>query len=228
MAPTAPEKFPSGYYEVSVHPTQALPADTLIVLRERLSRARRIKLTGWTPFLEMHHNNRQPIPFNRHIEAWVGRRADDSSPRESQFADYWRASRKGQLYTIRGYTEDSLEERRGIRPGTVVDVTLPVWRIGEVLYFASRFIDEFDGVQEVLINCQFTGLFGRTITSITHDRWTSSRPCHSAHVETAATVAPQRLKENMVEIVHQMLTRCMKCLIFTNYLAHWSRKNSAE
>ena len=179
ISPNSPERFPKGYYEVSIHPTHAIPADKLAVLQERLSHARRIKLTGWTPFLEMNRNEWRPISVDNHVEAWTGRRTDENTPREPQFSDYWRASRKGQLYTIRGYTEDSLEDRRSVQPGTVVDVTLPVWRIGEVLYFASRFLDEFNDVQAVLVNCRFTGLSGRTITSVTPNRWTSSRPCHS-------------------------------------------------
>ncbi len=46
------ERLPSGYYEISVHPIGSTPADTLGVLQERLSQARRIELTGWPPFLE--------------------------------------------------------------------------------------------------------------------------------------------------------------------------------
>ena len=206
LSPNSPEQFPNGYYEIAVHPTHAIPADTLTVLQERLSRARRIKLIGWTPFLKMNRNEWRPIPVNDHVEAWTGRRTDDNVPREPQFSDYWRASRKGQLYTIRGYTEDSLEDRRSVQPGTIVDVTLPVWRIGEVLYFASRFLNEFNDVQAVIVNCRFTGLSGRTITSINPGRWTSSRPCHSGQVETSANVTPQQLQENVVEIVHQILT----------------------
>lgn len=206
LSSNSPEQFPNGYYEISVHPTHAIPADTLTLLQERLSRARQIKLTGWTPFLEMNRNEWRPIPVNDHVEAWIGRRTDDNTPRKPHFSDYWRASRKGQLYMIRGYTEDSLEDWRTVQPGTIVDVTLPVWRIGEVLYFASRFFDEFDGVRAILINCKFTGLSGRTITSINLDRWTGSRPCHSEQVETSANVTPQQLEENVVEIVHQILT----------------------
>ena len=206
LDPASPERFPNSYYEISVHPTHAMPTDNLTVLQERLSRARRIKLTGWTPFLEMNRNEWRPIPLDHHIEAWIGRRTDEAIPREPQFSDYWRASRQGQLYTIRGYAEDSLEGRRSAQPGSLLDVTLPVWRIGEALYFASRFIDEFDSVQAILIKCKFTGLSGRTITSISPDRWTNSRPCHSDHVETTVNVTPQRLQENMVEIVHRMLT----------------------
>ena len=206
LSSTSPERFPNGYYEVAIHPAQAIPANTLTVLQERLSHSRRIKLTGWDPFLEMNRNEWRPIPLNDHIEAWTGRRSDDNIPREPQFSDYWRASRKGQLYTIRGYTEDSLENRRGIHPGTVIDVVLPVWRIGEILYFASRFLGEFNDVQAILVDCRFTGLSGRTITSMNSNRWTSSRPCHSNQVETSINVTPQLLQENVVEIVHQILT----------------------
>ena len=93
-----------------------------------------------------------------------------------------------------------------MQAGTVVDVTLPIWRVGEVLYFAARFLNEFEHVQAILINCRFTGLSGRAITGLTPGRSASSRPCLSDHVETHANVTPQQFGENMVEIVHQLLT----------------------
>ncbi|MCY3752293.1 MAG: putative DNA binding domain-containing protein [Gammaproteobacteria bacterium] len=205
--PKSPERFPNGFYEVSVHPTHLTPASSLGILQEHLSHARRTKLTGWTPFLEMNREEWRPYPIEDHIEAWIGQRLDENTPREPAYSDYWRASRKGQLYTIRGYAEDSLETRLNVQPGTVVDVTLPIWRVGEVLYFAARFLDEFEDVRAILINCRFTGLFGRTITSLTQDRFvTTSRSCRSDHVETSANVDPHQLRENMVEIVHQILT----------------------
>ena len=206
LNPESPERFPNGYYEVSVHPTHSKPASSLGILQERLSHARRIKLTGWTPFLEMSREEWRPYPIDDHVEAWIGRRIDENTPRTPSYSDYWRASRKGQLYTIRGYAEDSLETRLSVQPRTVVDVTLPIWRVGEVLYFAARFLNEFEDVRAILINCRFTGLFGRTITGLTPGRSVSSRPCRSDHVESPASVTPQQLRENMVEIVRQLLT----------------------
>ncbi len=206
LRPDSPERFPKGYYEVAVHPINATPADTLTILQERLSHARRIKLTGWTPFLEMSREEWRPYSIDDHIEAWTGYRIDESTPREAYLSDYWRASRRGQLYTIRGYIEDSLEEWKSVQPGTVVDLTLPVWRIGEILYFAARFLAEFQDTKAVMINCRFTGLSGRTITSLFSSRWASSRPCRSNEVATSATVTPKQVEENVVEIVHQLLT----------------------
>ena len=202
----SPERFPNGYYEVAVHPINATPAETLTILRERLSHARRIKLTGWTPFLEMTREQWRPYSIHDHVEAWIGQRIDENTPREPYHADYWRASRKGQLYTMRGYAEDSLKESRSLKPGTVFDVTLPVWRTGEILYFAARFLEEFENVDAVMINCRFTGLSDRTISSLDWRRLTSSRPCRSDEVEINANVTPKQLEENVVEIVHQLLT----------------------
>ena len=206
LDPDSPERFPNGYYEISVHLVDATPADNITVLKQRLSQARRIKLTGWTPFLEMGREGWRPYLLNDHIEAWTGRRIDEYTPREPQFSDYWRASRKGQLYTIRGYTEDSIEDHRRVLPGSVIDVTLPVLRVGEILYFAARFLDEFEDAQAALVNCRFTGLTGRTITSLNFRRMTSSRPCLSGKVETGANITPKQLQENVVEVVHQLLS----------------------
>ena len=214
LSSDSPERFPNGYYEISIHPIGSTVADTLAVLQERLSQARRIKLTGWTPFLEMGREEWRPYPINDHVEAWIGRNSDEHLPRLPNLCDYWRASRKGQLYTIRGYTEDSLEDRRSVQPGTVFDVTLPVWRTGEIVYFAARFLGEFENVDAVMINCRFTGLSDRTISSLDWRRSTSSRPCRQCEIETTATVTVPQLEENVVEIVHQLLTPLYEAFAF--------------
>ena len=206
LNPDSPECFPHGYYQVSIQPVGSSSAGTLQVLKDWLSHARLIKLTGSDPFPDKNREPWRPQPIDDHIEAWLGQRTDENIPRESMYSDYWRASRKGQLYTIRGYTEDSLEERRNVQPGTVFDVGLPVWRIGEVLYFASRFFEKFEGVQTVIINCRFTRLTGRTLTSIDYRRDVWTRACSSDKIESNTSVTPRQLEENMVEVVHQLLT----------------------
>ena len=75
-----------------------------------------------------------------------------------------------------------------------------------MLYFASRFLEMFEDVQAILINCRFTGLSGRTITSIDQRRPIRTRSCGSGEIESNANVTLQQLEENMVEIVHQLLT----------------------
>ena len=177
----------------------------LSVFKSAFPRAQRIELTGWPPFLKMDIEESRPYPVDDHVEAWIGRGTDENSPRTPDVSDYWRASRKGQLYIVRGYTEDSLEKRKNVRPGTVLDISMPVWRIGEILYFSARFLTEFQDVQAVVVNCRFTGLYGRTVTSLDWRRLTRSRSCHQSEVETTATVTVAQLEENMVEIVHKLL-----------------------
>ena len=202
-----PEKFPNGYYEVAIHPNRNVPAATLNELQQRLTNARRIKLSGWTPFLEMGAEEWRPVPISDRIEAWIGRKTKYNTPREPYSADYWCATKRGQLYTIRGYTEDSLlKDPRNVQPGAVFYVTLPVIRIGEILYFASRFFDEFTDIKNILVKCKFTGLLGRTLSSIDLSYWSYSRTCHSPEFENLVDVTTQQLKENVEEIVHEMLT----------------------
>ena len=208
LSPESPERFPYGYYEVAVHPINATPVETVDILRERLAHAQRIELTGWPPFLELSQKEWKPYPLENHIEAWIGRRNDENSPREAYRSDYWRASKSGELYTIRGYLEDSYKARtmRQVEPGTVFDLTLPIWRIGEILYFATRFLAEFRNVQAIMIKCRFVGINDRIITSLDLRHWTTdSRPCRSNEVVTTATVDLKQLEDNMVEIVYQLL-----------------------
>ena len=87
LRPDSPERFPNGYYEVAVHPIDVTPADTLTSLRERLSHARRIKLTGWTPFLEMSREEWRSYSIHDHTEAWIDCSIDESTPREAYLFD---------------------------------------------------------------------------------------------------------------------------------------------
>ena len=207
LNPHSSERFPKGSYEVAIHPVGTETVKNLTILRERLAHARRIKLTGWTPFLELGREEWKPYSFDGHIEAWTGHRIDENTSIDAVYADFWRASRLGQLYTIRGYTEDSLSDDRGVAPGAVLDITLPIWRIGEILYFAARFLAEFQGVEKILIKCRFSGLKGRVTTSLAPSRFPSPRCCRQHEVKmSAATVDSKRLEDNMVEIIHELLT----------------------
>jgi hypothetical protein len=57
LLPQAPMRYPYGYYEMGFSLVGAKPARGLAELQERLNAARRIKLTGWTPFLDMSTPN---------------------------------------------------------------------------------------------------------------------------------------------------------------------------
>ena len=124
----SPAQFPHGYYEMAFSLLDATPANDLIKLQDRLRETRRIKLSGWTPFLEMQVPNWAPRPHEDFVEAWLGG-PDHNGCRaaESYLHDFWRASLDGKLYTIRGYLEDGQNHA----PGLVVYTTTPIfayWR----------------------------------------------------------------------------------------------------
>jgi hypothetical protein len=199
-----PAHFPHGFYEMGFSLVGAVPAAGLADLQDRLRQARRIKLTGWTPFLDMTTPEWAPYPHENFIEAWVGRTLANRLPRTPAHSDFWRASPTGELYTIRGYAEDELENRP---PGQVLDITLPVWRVGEGILFAARLAETFAEVEAIAIRCRFTGLNDRSLVSVSGDRAIFgddvSRTDEIA-LETLATT--EQLRDNLAEVLHQLLT----------------------
>jgi len=107
------------------------------------------------------------------------------------------------LYSIRGYQEDTVE---GNPPGQLFDVTFPVWRIGEGILFASRFAETFDGVEGLAVRCRFTGLSGRSLVSLSGARAVfGDDTSRSTEIDVEAQASMQRIKDNLVEVLHQLL-----------------------
>ena len=160
--------FPNGYYEMGFAIVDAVPVDGLGELKNRLRAARKLKHSGWPPFLEMHTDGWRPYPQgNSFIEAWTGSRIPGRPAQDAAFCDFWRASTDGQLYTIRGYLEDSMWNREhGHRPGEVFDTDLPIMRLAEGILFASRFAEEFEQANDIVVKCRFTGLRRRSLLSL--------------------------------------------------------------
>lgn len=202
----SPGRFPMGYYETAVYPVNATPTENLNELRKMLEHAQGIKLTGWPPFLEFNREEWKSIPIDDNIEAWI-KPTKDKQRNDAAHADYWRASRFGQLYTIRGFFEDSLEEWKNIEPGVYIGINLPIRQIGEILYFATRFLSGFQKIQTVKIQCRFIGLMGRTLANLDDDPvWLPPSHCKTNKVSKTITVDFKELENNMPEIVHQLLS----------------------
>lgn len=200
-----PARFPHGSYEMAFRLVGGEPCAWLAELQDRLATARRIKLTGWSTFLQMSTPELAPYPHDDFVEAWLGRPVRDDAPtRDPSLCDFWRASRYGELYTIRGYKEDGLESRP---PGTCLDVTLPVWRVGEGLLFAARLAETFEGVEQILIHCRYTGLRGRALTSVTgHRLMFDNSISQTDEVTLRGRATPGQVKDNLAEVLVPLLT----------------------
>ena len=201
----SPSRFPLGHYEFACSLVGAAPAPSLNELQERLAFARRPKHTGWPPFLDMTTPEWRPYPTDGGVEAWVGRPARDNwGERDPSLCDFWRATSDGKLYSIRGYSEDGWER---VEPGRWLDVTLPVWRIGELLIFIARLATRFDDVEAISVRATFTGLRGRHLTSINGRRWMSEGwACQTDQVSLNGRATVAQLTDNLPEFLRSFLT----------------------
>jgi hypothetical protein len=204
LPPDSPSRFPQGHYELGFGLIGTTPAPSLTELKARMERASSVRHTGWTPFLQMSTPEWAPYIEGENLEAWVGRpnRADWSG-RDPSLCDFWRASRAGQLFTMRGYSED----RPGERPvGSSIDLTLPVWRVGEALLYVGRLAESFPGTSAIAVRCSFQGLSGRALVSISGRRaMFGERVSRTGSVELTAEVTPDQIRDNLAEVLGTLL-----------------------
>ena len=199
----SPVRFPHGYYEMAFSLVGATPANNLDELKNRLRDAGRIDWSGWPPFL--YTLSQAPYPHEDFVESWLGQPDHNGRRhRESYQHDFWRASLDGKLYTIRGYRED--DERDNNPPGRIFHTTLPIWRIGEGLLFASRFAETFAEVDKIAVYCRFTGLKGRHLAITRFNTPCSTNDSSSTDkVILKEQFTQQQVQDNLAEVLHSFL-----------------------
>ena len=199
-----PSSLPSGHCQIALSLVDGEHAPSLIELNRRLAAARRIKLTGWDPFIVVPVPGWEPYAYEDFVEAWVGRPIDEHAMnQEPAHCDFWRVSRVGQLYMIRGYKEDQIE---GLQPGTRMDISTPIWRIAETLLFGSRLAEAFDGTTQILIWSQFSGLQGRALTN-SHGRHLllDDRVSRTDVITLEGRAEPAQIQANLAEVLLPLL-----------------------
>ena len=209
----SPARFPNGFYEMGFSIVGATRARSLTEVRNRLKEARRVTLTGWPPFLDMSTPGWAPYAHEHHVEAWVGRPVRERpGERSAAHSDFWRVSMGGQLYIIRGYQEDDLEQEP---VGEAFDATLPIWRVGEGILFAGKFAETFEHVESVAIRCRYTGLTGRRLCSVTRGYPFFGEEISNTDGTTLTyQVTPQQIRDNLAEILYELLRPLYECFSF--------------
>lgn len=194
-------RFLHGYYEQAFHIEGVEPAGGLKELRERLRKAGEVRLTGWGPFVDLERKPIGPVPAGDVVEAWIGH--PDEAQRDGRHADFWRARPDGMLYEIRSFDEDFTEKAK---PGTVIDYSIPVWRIGETLLFVSRAARLFGDDPEVTMRVHYTGLKGRFMRSVFDWKYPSyPRECFVDSVTLQGSARASVIDENLVEVLLPLL-----------------------
>lgn len=206
----SPSKFPLGYQEIGVALIGATPTPNFNELRRRVDEAREAtSFSGWPLFLNVDTTELGQYIHDEYLEAWVGRPPHKRFFDEPSYSDFWRVSGTGQLYSIRGYQEDSVPHHW--RPGTVFDIRIPAARVAEALIFAGRLATTFDGVEQIALQCRFTGLMNRQLTLLSAEgvwpRFTLGQSVsRSAEAAFQGSATLQQIDENLAEVVHGFLS----------------------
>lgn len=198
----SPVRFPRGHFAFAYQLFGNLRELRGNELRSALDRGT-VPHTGWPEFWVPPRQGIQPYVQDGNIECWIAR---DGGEQSAAHSDFWRASPQGQLFLIRGYQEDDAAERR-IEPGTQFDITLPAWRVGEVLLHASNMAREFSDPQaRVVLITEWTGLTGRHLGNIEGRRhlW-GGHTAQQGAIRTNLTVQADQISDSLPELVSKLI-----------------------
>jgi hypothetical protein len=120
-------------------------------------------------------------------------------------SDFWRATPDGHFFLLRGYSEDN--EIPGLKPGTMLDITQPIWRIGEALLHASRMAAALDAPRVELM-ARWNGLLGRRLDSIAGQRRLITSPGSSDKpvIETGIEARADAIEQNLPQLVRNLVS----------------------
>lgn len=195
-------------YEIIGERRQIAPARFPEMLRASV-----VRHTGWPPFWYPTRAGIEPYPIDGTVECWLGgdpqTRPED---RDAAHSDFWRIHPDGLAFLLRGYQEDGMEMQRPgrapIPPATIFDITLPVWRVGEVLLHArSLATNLFEGPTTIRLAAIYEGLAGRSLASIDNRRhvW-EGRVARQDTITLNTHIDTQAIDPNLPEVVHPLLS----------------------
>lgn len=198
-----PARLSHGYRELAFEIRNVAAAPSLAELRRRLDVAGQTRLTGWHPFLTLDRQPFAPRIVNGLIEVWLGATDGDRALHDAAHCDFWRASVEGRFYMIRGFEEDVPDGRV---PGTLFDLTLPIWRIAEPLLHVARLARLFEGQATIVMLGRYVGLANRTLTSLDNlRRVREGRRSADDEVELSLTATVTEIEDNLAELLHPIL-----------------------
>lgn len=205
-------RFPHGWCRIDYCLEGELQTFTMTEFEQVLKKAV-TRHTGWPPFMMMTRPELAPREVDGTIECWLPPEGD--GPLERIFGhvpahcDFWRAAPTGRLFLMRGYQEDGQET---FAPGSVMDATLPVWRMGEVLLHAERLAslmrETEDSNMTVRFRALYTGLSGRLLRSWANplsDLFLEGHAARSDEVLLETLVPAQDLSAHLAEYLFPMV-----------------------
>lgn len=205
-------RFPHGSYNFA-YEILGKPRGIGLAQLPDVLKASVVRHTGWPPFWYPTRREIQPYPNEGTVECWLGRdprlRLEDQDPAA---CDFWRISPDGLAYLLRGYQEDGMDLLRAgaarIDLGSTLDVTLPIWRLGEALLQAQRLAGNlFHEPTTIKFVARYAGLKGRSLVTLNASRYLRTREaCRQSEIVLSAHVDSNSVSVNLPKIVHSFLS----------------------
>ena len=106
--------------------------------------------------------------------------------------------------------------KAGIEPGTSLDLTLPIWRVGEALLHAAYLAGRL-GANSVSFAARYSGLHDRRLTQWVNpmDYGWAAGISKDDSVALATHVAADALGANLIEVVQSVLSPLYERFDFT-------------
>lgn len=165
-----PAKIVNGFVALSARiidgASKSLSAREILAANQQARR-----YTGWPPFVELPQDESRPRLVGGCIEAWLGQEKNA----DLRYADFWRIDPMGNFILVRAYEEDA-GDSQATKPGTALELSIPVWRVGEFLLRVADLGEAmYDGNFEIIVDCEWQGLAGRRLVVRTGRRWLGGR-----------------------------------------------------
>jgi hypothetical protein len=206
----APARCPLGGYELdyALLGDFAKPGRAELLEKLRLAVAHR---SGWPEFWVPTRDEIRPVPIDDTIQCWLG--TPEMGERDPGHVDFWRASPEGRMFLLRGYFEDTADDRpdHPIEPGTIIDMRMPIWRVAECLDHArilGALLAPGQKQLQVLFRSRWYGLAGRRVSSLDPMQAFFMRDGYTSRQEefaVEATLDVRQITDNLPEIIHPLL-----------------------
>ena len=206
----SPGRFKNGWYRFDYCLEGDLKTISMTDFEKTLSRAV-TRHTGWPVFWVPTREAIAPREVDGTIECWL---APERNDLERAFGgpahcDFWRAAPSGRLFLIRGYQEDG---EVTFPAGSILDTTLPIWRMGEALLHAGRLAALLQKNEDTAITVRFralySGLSGRVLRSWANPLSDLLIEGHAARSDEAVletNVPAKGMEENLAEHIFPLV-----------------------
>lgn len=204
ISPTMVKLLPPGFYRAAyklVGPMEPIEFSKLLGAVNSAT----TRHTGWSPFWVPTRDGIKPYVKDGAVECFLGGEDPRRMVDDPAHADFWRVSPTGEAVLIRGFDEDSYPDR--MKPGTVFDVTLPVWRIGDCLLQAAKFAAAVGRPDaEIVFSVKWSGLAGRMMTHVEGRRiLPGSYVAQQDTLDRVITVRADQVADSLPEILFELL-----------------------